>query len=579
MAAPGGEWLSTINREMTSPEAHPAVTSERAVDRALRRLAELDGLEAEMRAIAEAIQEVTGAQRLALYAITEREGNSARRPRLLVALDGNADEPPGEDLVDRLFSQWPKRRTFVASAEGYARAYPIRYRSVCAGAVVIVRDGPFWGAADGPDLPSLLSLAALTIAKHWFQAEGHRRLAELKALHGLGQVTSSGLSVEGILDDVFETAAQIIEYDTAALFVVDEEEHCLRMIASRNIAPEVAQKSKFPIGQGIVGWVVAQERPLAVPDTRRDPRFILAPGLGRRRAHSLLVVPLRMRGEVIAALSFSRHRANAFTQHDLELAEVVAAYAAQALEHARLSRSAAEAESLRQGTELLTSLAHDVRAPLNLIRYVVEILREEFPEAGSQQLDLFDQVAVASRQLSQLVNTVLETSRLESSLLALTPEPVDLARLAEQVSLSLGWRKTPKHSLQVTIPEGLIVQADSIQLYRMLANLVDNALKYSPEGGTVVIGGRSAEGGVELTVTDEGIGIEPDKRTHLFERFQRATDVASRDSFGLGLYTCRRIVEAHGGRVEVVSEPGRGSTFTVYLPLVANQPSELGLVG
>jgi signal transduction histidine kinase len=571
-------WLSAANRGTRALEAHPTEPGERAVDRALKRLAELDGLEAEMRVIAEAIREVTGAQSLALYALAEREGSLSRHPRPLVVLGGTVDEPPAGDVVERLFSQCSKRRGFLASADGLTRVYPIRYRLACAGAVAIVRNGEVWGPDYGHDFTSLLSLAALTIARHWLQAEGHRRLAELKALHGLGQVTSSGLSVEGILDDVFETAAQIIEYDTATLFIVDEKERCLRLIASRNLAPEVARDSRFPIGQGVVGWVVAQERPLAVPDTRRDPRFILAPGSGRRRAHSLLVVPLRMRGVVIAALSFSRHRANAFTQHDLELAEVVAAYAAQALEHARLSRSAAEAESLRQGTELLTSLAHDVRAPLNLIRYVVEILREEFPNAGSQQLDLFDQVGVASRQLSQLVNTVLETSRLESSLLTLASEQIDLAQLAEQVVMSLGWRKGPKHSLQVAIPDGLSVYSDPIQLYRVLANLVDNALKYSPDGGRVAITGRPVEGGVELSVSDEGIGIALEEQSRLFERFHRATELAARESFGLGLYTCRRITEAYGGRIWVVSELGRGSTFTVYLPIAAQPATSPGSV-
>jgi signal transduction histidine kinase len=239
----------------------------------------------------------------------------------------------------------------------------------------------------------------------------------------------------------------------------------------------------------------------------------------------------------------------------------------------------AEAESLRQGTELLTSLAHDVRAPLNLIRYVVEILREEFPDAGSQQLELFDQVAVASRQLSKLVNTVLETSRLESSLLALASEPVDLARLAEQVILSLGWRKSARHSLEAAVPEGLIVEADAIQIYRMLANLVDNALKYSPDGGRIVITGRPVTDGVELSVSDEGVGIEAEELGRLFQRFHRATDLAARESFGLGLYTCRRIAEAHGGRIEVASELGRGSTFTIFLPSAAQPKDALGSVG
>ena len=118
----------------------------------------------------------------------------------------------------------------------------------------------------------------------------------------------------------------------------------------------------------------------------------------------------------------------------------------------------------------------------------------------------------------------------------------------------------------------MTVQADPIQLYRVLANLVDNALKYSPDGGRVLIAGRLVDGEVELSVSDEGIGIASEELPHLFERFHRATELAAKESFGLGLYTCKRIVEAHGGRIEVASEPGRGSTFTAFLP-VAGQPA------
>lgn len=548
----------------------PSGSRGRAIDGLPELLAQASGLETEMQTIADTALRVLACRSVAIYALADDEPRGQTRLAPL-ATAGTVDRfrGPGVGLAHLAVSHWLSHSTDVCgwiSGQGVT-ILPILYQRECVGAVA-VQHGEQGMPADARlrDLGNLIGLAALAIANHRLRAEGRRRIAELRGLQEIGRITGIGVSAESMLDGIFEASTSILSYDTASLFVVDEANGVLRLSASRNIPPEVARRSQFRIGEGIVGWVIAQDRPAIVPDTLRDARFRLA-GVRRRRPHSLLVVPLRMHGQVIAALSFARHSPNAFTDHDLSLAEVIAGYAAHAMEHAHLAKTVAEVQSLRQGAELLATISHDVRAPLSLIRVVVDLLREHMPNMDAQQLELLDTMARASDQLGKMINAVLETSRLEASLLRLEPEPVCLAELAQEVVTALSWRAGSEHRLLVNVPPALLVYADPTQLHRVVSNLVDNAIKYSPGGGDVVVQAREGDGGVLVSVADQGVGIAREHLSQVFERFYRApqTSTAS-ESFGLGLYICKRIVEAHGGRIWVESCPNCGSTFTFWLP-------------
>lgn len=559
--------------------APPQDSRGRAIDGIPELLANATSLEAELQIIADALFRVVSCRCLAIYTLADsypseearHDGpsfDSSRLTPVVKAGDVIEGEWPAEELVQLGVRHWVERTDLTPWIAGVgATVLPVIFRSQCVGAVAISH-GEAGMPADARlrDLGNLLGLAALTIGNHRLTVSGHRRIAELHALREVGRVVGVELSTDRILDGIFEASAKILSYDTASLFVVDHEAGELRLEASKNIPAEIASASRFKIGEGVIGWVIAQDRPATVPDTLEDDRYKLA-GSGKRRAHSLLVVPLRMRGQVIAALSFAKHRRNAFVPHDLELAEVIAAYAAQALEHSRLAKTASEVETLRQGSELLSSISHDIRAPLSMIRFVIGTLKHEFPDMDPHQIDHLNKISRASDQLGRMINAVLETSRLEANLLSLKREKVSLLELVETVTSSLAWRASDRHELVIEVPDELSINADVSQIERVLSNLVDNALKYSPNGGEVTVRAWSEDGGIFIAISDQGVGIEEASLSQVFERYYRTNDAPEGTGYGLGLYICKRIIEAHGGAVRADAKPGQGSTFTIWLPL------------
>jgi signal transduction histidine kinase len=172
-------------------------------------------------------------------------------------------------------------------------------------------------------------------------------------------------------------------------------------------------------------------------------------------------------------------------------------------------------------------------------------------------------------RLSKLVNRLLLASRIESRTVTLKKEPVQLPAMAGKVVRRLE-SVTTIHTFEVDFAADFpAVYADPDRMEEVLTNLVDNAIKYSPKGGRITITGRAGGDHVEVTVADEGIGIPQRELGRVFERFRRGenSQVQKVRGMGLGLYICKSIIEAHGGKIEVSSEAGKGSQFTFTLPI------------
>jgi signal transduction histidine kinase len=172
-------------------------------------------------------------------------------------------------------------------------------------------------------------------------------------------------------------------------------------------------------------------------------------------------------------------------------------------------------------------------------------------------------------RLSKLMNGLLLASRIEAGALHLQKEPVLLPSLARKVVRKLQ-TVTSSHTFEIDFePDFPAVLADTDHIEQVLTNLIDNAIKYSPEGGKIAIAGRVQDDSVAITVADEGIGIPRREVGHIFERFHRVDSnlVQKVPGVGLGLYICKYIVEAHGGRIWAVSELGKGSQVSFALPL------------
>jgi signal transduction histidine kinase len=290
--------------------------------------------------------------------------------------------------------------------------------------------------------------------------------------------------------------------------------------------------------------------------------------LGLCPAEAALVVPLRAAGRAVGRLVLGRTRTGAgFGEQEIALAEELGRRAAMAVENARLFGEARAATEARQHT--LAVVAHDLRNPLTALRMEAEMIGSMLgPSAGAYERDGLKRIIGMTGRMDGLIQDLLEVSRMERGSLSLETAPRDPAALLADAAEGLR-PLAAHHGLRVEVqaePGLPAVQADGARVVQVVGNLVGNAVKFTPEGGSVTLACAAAEGEVRFSVADTGPGIPPEQVPHIFGAFWQARH-ADRRGLGLGLSIARGLVEAHGGRIWVESEPGRGSTFVFTLPL------------
>ncbi|MCC6174013.1 MAG: GAF domain-containing protein [Chloroflexi bacterium] len=321
--------------------------------------------------------------------------------------------------------------------------------------------------------------------------------------------------------------------------------------ALRTGEPEVVQQ----MSASFLGASTSDERPLAI--TR---------ALEGRAA---MIVPLVARGRTLGAIGlFLAESERQYDDADLALARELAARAALAVDNARLYGEAQHAIRVRD--EFLASASHELRTPLSHIKGFVSTLRQTDVEWDDEtREDFLAEVEREADRLAKLIGDLLDMTRLESGGLEggdrvlLRPAAVVDGGL-DRVRGLLG-----SHPVRLEVPDDLpMVLADASQLERVVANLVENAAKYSPTGAEIRVNGTTEDGVVELRVEDAGTGIPPEYLDQVFEKFFRLRrQGAPIAGTGLGLAICRRIVEGHGGRIRAENRPEGGARFVVQLPV------------
>lgn len=220
--------------------------------------------------------------------------------------------------------------------------------------------------------------------------------------------------------------------------------------------------------------------------------------------------------------------------------------------------------------EWLAIAAHELRTPLTPITVHLQMAQRRLHMGRPIDPEVFDKALEQVKRLSRLVNGLLDVTRLQAGQLDLVLEDVDLREIAENIVERVR-HGAPKHTLVLDAdPEPVVVRGDRARIDEVIAALVDNAIKYSPDGGEVWVTVRAAGNEAHVEVRDEGIGILPEERAQIFERYFRSGTVPQTQygGLGLGLWLAGKIVQKHGGRIDLESTPGRGSTFTVVLPRV-----------
>jgi signal transduction histidine kinase len=224
-------------------------------------------------------------------------------------------------------------------------------------------------------------------------------------------------------------------------------------------------------------------------------------------------------------------------------------------------------------SDFVSTVSHELRAPLTSIYGFAEtLLRRDVLFDEAERQTFLGYIASEAQRLTSIVDTLLGVARLDAGDLHVELSPTDVRSVVAEVVTSAEQTSANGHRFVVDVPEEpLAASADPEKLRQVLANLVDNAIKFSPEGATVTVEARRAGTAVEVRVVDEGIGVPADQREHIFRKFHRAEGSGrAQGGTGLGLFIARGLVDAMGGRIWVDPVEGRGSSFAFELPLAVD---------
>ncbi len=420
-------------------------------------------------------------------------------------------------------------------------------------------------------------LATATAKLQLFERE-RRRYKEAETLRKATAALTSALDLDQVLDDILVHLKQVIPYDSAAVFLLQEDR--MQIVAVRGFKTlEQIIGQDFPSNNALFDEIRRTQRPLCLTDACADPRF---EGWGDvDYVRGWIGVPLVVRGQVIGYMTIDSQRKAAYGAAETALARAFANQAAVAIENARLfadtqrraeelAKTLARQEELdRLKDEFLQNTSHELRTPLSIIRGYADLLHnEELGPLQPKQKEAISIMRRRTRMLTKLLNDF--TAIVTAQTMKLTKERIDVSQLVQALLTDFqASAQSAGLTLEAEIaPQNPPVYGNPTHLARVLDNLVDNALKFTPEGGRITVRLWSEPDVIIFEVSDTGVGIPADQLERIFERFYQV-DGSTRRRYGgtgLGLALVKEIVKAHDGRVSVRSTLNQGSTFRVTLP-------------
>ena len=403
-----------------------------------------------------------------------------------------------------------------------------------------------------------------------------RRIANLMLIVEVSRTLSSTLDLDSLLQVIIQAAAQLTGTEKSSLLLVDKRTGKLRFEAATGAERERLKSIPVPMDHSIAGWIVQHNQPLVIPDAQNDPRFYrqvdLEVGLATR---SILGVPLCIKGRVIGVLEvLNKLDDEPFTEEDIETLTILAAQAAVAIENARLMAEVQRAyeelsEQDRLKSEFITMAAHELRTPLTTIKGYLDLIMKGAMSPEQQR----DSLKVMSRNIDEIIRLVNDVLFLqEISTVSAQKGAVQLEEVAAQAVEAVRERaRQADLDIRTEFATGLPpVWGNAERLRRVLDCLLDNAIKFSPAGGQVIVRLQLQNNRVRAEVSDQGIGIPSEEQEKIFWQFHRGRWVNISSQYrgvGLGLAIAKQIVEAHGGEIGVHSAPGEGSTFSFTVPV------------
>jgi PAS domain S-box-containing protein len=408
-------------------------------------------------------------------------------------------------------------------------------------------------------------------------AARHQAEAALRELRAIGRITDVAIgrsTYDEMLHELLARLSEELSVDEASVLLVDDASRSLVMSATHGPSELADPTKRIPLGSGIAGRVAATGEPVVIEDLSRTE--VVGTRLAAQMS-STAVVPVRNENRVVGVLRVSSRERRAFGPEDIRLLEIVADRMAGALARTRLfeaeRRAREEAEQARHARdEVLSIVSHDLRNPVSTVAMSAALLRDpELTLSDEERLVQLDVIARSAERMNRLIRDLLDVARIERGSLTIDCRCHDAGALAAEACDSFqGVAQEKSLVLGYEVADGLPkVYVDRDRILQALSNFLNNSVKFTPAGGRVVVTVRGApDRGVRFDVTDTGPGIAPDELPHVFTRFWQARRTAHLGT-GLGLSIVKGIAVAHRGTVDVQSEVGHGSTFSLVLPFSA----------
>jgi len=368
------------------------------------------------------------------------------------------------------------------------------------------------------------------------------------------------LNLDLLLNKIVHAAADICNSEAASILLYDDANNILFFQAATNIEKPLMKGLVVPVNHSIAGWVVQNKKPTIINDTSKENRHFTKIGqTTQMETRSLLASPLISKNRLVGVLEAINKRSGQFDQNDVDMLMTLSAQAAVAI----------ETSWLFQQSDLISEFVHELRTPLASINTAAHLLTKA-AISKEQEEQMVDIIYSETKRLSKMATDFLDIARMESGRVQFAKQRFSINDLVQEcIELVRSQAQEKNLTIKTNISkEDIIIDGDYDKIKQVVLNLLSNAIKYNHPGGSVSVKSKAKDGFAVVSIEDTGPGIPKEHIKNIFNKFFRVPGLETyAQGTGLGLSIVKRIIESHGGKIEVDSIVNKGSTFTFYLPV------------
>ena len=486
-----------------------------------------------------------------------------------------------EDIAhDPRYAELSHSKIYHQAGARFLGIFPIATKLKIWGVLVCVGGAPReLDAGDASLLASMRNQIGIAMENATLYEQTATKAKELSALYSIAAVASASLDMNVVLHKTMEKVLQIYGFDAARIYLRQTDSDKIRLAAHEGMPQDISLVSEYRIGEGRVGKVMETAESLYVEDMRTDAAYNLTAHnkiMVKAGFRGSFIIPIKLRGDVLGVMNFLCREPHHFKDDEIRLTNTIAHHVGMFVGNANLfsqiNKQKSELENANKAKdEFLSVMSHELRTPLNVIDGYAQLLKEKtLGEINSDQVGAVKHIMRQSSELLNMINGVLQVTQIEANVARSEAQEVNLSNLLDDLRMIYVVYGGSHLAFRWDYPSDLReVITDGEKLKHILQNLINNAIKFTEKGQITVTARHASEPDfIELSVADTGIGIPKESLRVIFERFRQLDSSETRNfgGVGIGLYIVKSFTEMLGGTVNVASEVGVGSIFTITIP-------------